>query len=197
MYKLIFNFVVELHILWLSRLSPSLWQHGRLRIVLSSGFLVRLGKVRQEVISSFSLCYNNCCFIPDMEPDDLSLLKVSLNPVKERSFPARGALKKKTRQKRGKRLAIDKNSEPFDTNPSVRSAGRTTEHAHNSRGRYDTQIETPYVTPDTCVIQSWREKDAEQSWRLDDSANSKCSNPPSSSESEFSDSDTGQARRLR
>ncbi len=136
-----------------------------------------------------------------MEPDDLSLLKVSLNPVKERAFPARGALKKKSRQKRGKRQTNDKNNEQFDAGPNFSPANsrasRVPEHSHNSRGRHEPRGGTVNMNPDTSVLQSWRDRAPEQNWRLDDSVNSKWSYPTSSSESEFSDSETGQVRRLR
>ncbi|XP_028392050.1 HEAT repeat-containing protein 6-like isoform X2 [Dendronephthya gigantea] len=134
----------------------------------------------------------------DMEPDDLSLLKVSLNPVKERAFPARGALKKKSRQKRGRRQKNGKQTEDFDTDqnfsPGRSRAGKGAEHAGNSRGRHETKDAAGH---DTSTVSSWRDRAPEQNWRLDDSMNAKWVNPTSSSESEFSDSETGQVRRLR
>ena len=129
-----------------------------------------------------------------MEPDDLSLLQVSLNPVKERAFPARGALKKKSRQKRGKRQTNDKNNEQFDADSR---ASRVPEHSRNSRGRPGPRGERVNMDPDTSTVQSWRDRAPEQNWRLDDTTNSQWSYPTSSSESEFSDSETGQVRRLR
>ena len=140
---------------------------------------------------------STCLMILDMEPDDLSLLKVSLNPVKERAFPARAALKKKSRQKRGKRQQNNKNNEEFDTNancsPANSRAGKVPEH---SRAFYKTQ-DTGNVAPESSIVQSWRDRAPEQNWRLDDSMNAKRSHPTSSSESEFSDSESGQVRRVR
>ena len=136
-----------------------------------------------------------------MEPDDLSLLKVSLNPVKERAFPARGALKKKSRQKRGKRHKNDKNNDQFDKHTNCTSTNsrvsRIPEHSRNSHANRDSREErdTPHIVPDTSIVQSWRDRSAKQNWRLDDSMNTQY--PTSSSESEFSDSETGQVRRLR
>ena len=140
--------------------------------------------------------------ISDMEPDDLSLLKVSLNPVKERAFPARGALKKKSRQKRGKRQQNSKNNEEFNANPNSNlspvnnRAGKGPEHArglHKPREERD----AGNIAPESSIVQSWRDRAPEQNWRLDDSMNSKWSQPTSSSESEFSDSESGQVRRVR
>ena len=137
--------------------------------------------------------------ISDMEPDDLSLLKVSLNPVKERAFPARGALKKKSRQRRGKRQTNDKNNEQFDADPNYTPANSraTRGHSRNTRGRHEPRGDAANMNEDTSVLQSWRNRAPEQNWRLDDSTNSRWSYPASSSESEFSDSETGQVRRLR
>ena len=136
-----------------------------------------------------------------MEPDDLSLLKVSLNPVKERAFPARAALKKKSRQRRGKRQTNDKNNEQFDEDsnltPADSRATRGRGYSRNTRGRHDTRGEVASMNQDNTVLQSWRDRAPEQNWRLDDSMNSRSSYPTSSSESEFSDSETGQTRRLR
>lgn len=145
-----------------------------------------------------------CLTVSDMEPDDLSLLKVSLNPVKERAFPARGALKKKARQKRGKRQKNDNNNEHVEDGLNLSPANSNSvvgapELARTSRGRHETrgEKETLNVTSDTATILSWRNRGPEQKWTLDDSVNSQKGYPTSSSESEFSDSETGQVRRLR
>lgn len=98
----------------------------------------------------------------DIESDDLSLLQVSLNPVKERAFPARAALKKKTRQKRRQKNA--------DKNDALTVNIQANETLRN----------------------------AELSWRLDNSMNSTLVNPAvSSSESDCSDAEYGHIRRLR
>lgn len=143
----------------------------------------------------------------DIEPDDLSILKVSLTPVKERAFPGRGALKKKSRQKRGKRQKEDKNEEQFYEDPVLRKNDCTFQVNHStempkqqlvSQGLQKTGGENDKMNDTAGVdeVTSGRATGPSQELppgQVDNTAWTR----PSSSESEFSDSESGQARRFR
>lgn len=130
-----------------------------------------------------------------MEPDDLSILKLSLTSVKERAFPGRGALKKKSRHKRGKRQKEDKELLYED---NVVANNKASDHGRNLSKEPGQPIRPRQLhkTGYEMKEKSWREIKPDQEFPTSGFSNTAWTYL-SSSESELSDSESGQAQRLR